>query len=172
LNKLDFSSPKDNLYQVWLISVCWFWRRRFLSVLCTFTLLLLSPLGEGYPLPLKKIWILSLQGLSVTNLVIIGPVVLEKIFKWTRHIFTFLWLSPLWRRPGPLFEQTWFPLPKYNLYQVWLILACWFWRRRFFITFQCIFTLSLLYPLGKGVSPSFEQIWILFTLGWFVPLSS
>jgi hypothetical protein len=24
-----------------------------------------------------------------------------------------------------------FPLPKDNLFQVWLILALWFWRRRF-----------------------------------------
>jgi hypothetical protein len=26
LNKLEFSSPKDNLYQVWLNLACWFWR--------------------------------------------------------------------------------------------------------------------------------------------------
>jgi hypothetical protein len=33
--------------------------------------------------------------------------ILEKnIFKWPHPIFTFLWLSPLWRRPGPLFQQT------------------------------------------------------------------
>jgi hypothetical protein len=37
-------------------------------------------------------------------------VVLEKkIFKWPHPIFTFLWLSPHWRGPGPLFEQTWIP---------------------------------------------------------------
>jgi hypothetical protein len=29
LNKLEFSSPKDNLYLVWLNLVFWFWRRRF-----------------------------------------------------------------------------------------------------------------------------------------------
>ena len=35
-----------------------------------------------------------------------GSVVLEKkIFQWPPCIFTFLWLSPLWRGPGPLFEQ-------------------------------------------------------------------
>ena len=31
-----------------------------------------------------------------------------------------------------------------------------------------IFTISKLSPLGKGKGPSFEQIWIHFTLGWFV----
>jgi hypothetical protein len=29
LNKLEFPSPKDNLYYVWLNLACWFWRRRF-----------------------------------------------------------------------------------------------------------------------------------------------
>jgi hypothetical protein len=62
-----------------------------------------------------------------------------------------------------------FPSPKDNLYQVWLNLACWFWRRRFFKKIQCIFTLSLLSPLGEGLFPSFEQTWIPSTQGWFVP---
>jgi hypothetical protein len=49
----------------------------------------------------------------VPSLVKIGPVVLEKkIFKWPHPIFIFLWLSPLWRGPGPLFEQTWIPFTK------------------------------------------------------------
>ena len=29
LNKLEFPSPKNDLYQVWLKLACWFWRRRF-----------------------------------------------------------------------------------------------------------------------------------------------
>jgi hypothetical protein len=46
----------------------------------------------------------------VPSLVKIGPVVLEKkIFKWPHPILTFLWLSPLWRGPSPLFQQTWIP---------------------------------------------------------------
>jgi hypothetical protein len=28
------------------------------------------------------------------------------------------------------------PLPKDNVYQVWLILACWIWRRRFLKIFN------------------------------------
>ena len=54
------------------------------------------------------------------------------------------------------------PLRRDNLYQVWLNLACWFWRRRsiFFLNFQCTFTLLPLSPLGEGQSPSFEQTWI------------
>jgi hypothetical protein len=45
----------------------------------------------------------------VLILVKTGPLVLEKIFKWPHPIFTFFWLSPLRRGPGPLFEQTWIP---------------------------------------------------------------
>jgi hypothetical protein len=43
----------------------------------------------------------------------------EKIFKWPHPILTFLWLYPLWKGPGPLIEQTWFPSPKDNLFKVW-----------------------------------------------------
>jgi hypothetical protein len=32
LNKLEFPSHKDNMYQVWLNLACWFWRRRFLKI--------------------------------------------------------------------------------------------------------------------------------------------
>ena len=34
---------------------------------------------------------------------------------------------------------------------------------------QCIFTTSILYPLGKGLGLSFEQTWIPLTQGCFVP---
>jgi hypothetical protein len=77
------------------------------------------------------------------------PAVLEKIFKWPHSIFTFLWLSPLWRGPGPLFEQLEFPLPKDNLYQVWLNLACQFWRRRFLKIFS-VFVLFRYFPFEMG----------------------
>jgi hypothetical protein len=33
LNKLEFTSSKDNMYQVWLNLVCWFWRTRFKNFL-------------------------------------------------------------------------------------------------------------------------------------------
>ena len=38
LNKLEFPSPKDNLYQVRLNLACWFWRRRFLKFFSAFLL--------------------------------------------------------------------------------------------------------------------------------------
>jgi hypothetical protein len=43
-----------------------------------------------------------------------------------------------------------FPLPKDNLYQVWLNLACWFWRRRFLKFFSALLLLCYYLPLEKG----------------------
>jgi hypothetical protein len=40
---------------------------------------------------------------------------------------------------------------------------------KIFKNFQCIYTVSLLSPLGEGLSPSFEQIVIPFTKRWIVP---
>jgi hypothetical protein len=58
-------------------------------------------------------------------------------------------------------------LSKDDVYQIWLKLAQWFWKKRFlnFKNFQIIFTLSLLSPLGEGLSPFFEQTHIPFTQG-------
>jgi hypothetical protein len=52
LNKLESPSPKDNLYQILLILARWFWREKNQ---CIFTLLLLSPLGEGLSPPVIQI---------------------------------------------------------------------------------------------------------------------
>jgi hypothetical protein len=46
LKKLEFPSPKDNLFPVWLDLAFWFWRRFFFKFQYIFTLLLLFPLGE------------------------------------------------------------------------------------------------------------------------------
>jgi hypothetical protein len=108
--------------------------------------------------------------LSVPSLVKIGLVVLEKmIFKWPTPFLHFCDYLPLKEDLALYLNKLEFPSPKDNLYQVWLNLASWFWRRRFSKVFQCIFTLPSLSPLGEGRSPSFVQTWIPFTKGWFVP---
>ena len=44
-----------------------------------------------------------------------------------------------------------FPSPKYALCQIWLKLAYWFWRRRFFLNFVNVFSPFCNYlPLEKG----------------------
>ena len=55
------------------------------------------------------------------------------------------------------------PLSMDTFCKVWLKLAQWFWRRRFFKLPRCIFTILLLSPLGKWCCPSFEETWIPFT---------
>jgi hypothetical protein len=56
LNKLEFPSPKDNLYQVWLKLACWFWRKRFLKIFNVFLLFrYYLSLERGYPLPFNKL---------------------------------------------------------------------------------------------------------------------
>ena len=69
----------------------------------------------------------------------------------------------------PLFEQMEFLSSKDVLCQVWLKLTQWFLRRSFFKYRQWIFRYFLLSPHGKGCGPSFEQTWIPFTQGCFVP---
>ena len=61
------------------------------------------------------------------------------------------------------------PSPKDALSQVWLKLAQWFLRRRF-LKFVNVFSLFPYYlPLENNWGPSFEQTWIPFTQGYFVP---
>jgi hypothetical protein len=56
LNKLEFPSPKDSLYQVWLNFAFWFWRRGFLKIFSVFLLFrYYLPLEKGYLLPLNKL---------------------------------------------------------------------------------------------------------------------
>jgi hypothetical protein len=59
-----------------------------------------------------------------------------------------------------------FPLSKNNFTKFdwnWLVLET------IFKNCHCIFNHSLLFPIGKGGCPSFEQFWIPFTPGWFLP---
>jgi hypothetical protein len=96
----------------------------------------------------------------------------------TTPILHFLWLSPLWRGPGPIFKQIEFPLPEDNLYQVWLNLACWIWRifLKKIVSVFLLFCNCLLfekgYPLrlNKPESPSPKddlcQVWLKL-VQWF-----
>ena len=103
------------------------------------------------------------------GLVEIGPVVLEKIFKFNVYSLFRTYL-PL-EKDGPLrlykFE---YPSPKY------LIRSKFAWNlptdsgKEDFKIRQCIFAISLLSPLEKGkvYGQSFEQKWITFTQWCFV----
>jgi hypothetical protein len=105
-----------------------------------------------------------------------GSVVLkEKQFQWPRQIFAFL-LSPLWRGPGPLFEQLkilftqgWFVQIDWNwpadsgkddLFQVWLKLTCCFWKRFFFFQYG-----NIVFPIvAQHDRPPGTMMWIIVNL--------
>ena len=109
-------------------------------------------------------WITITQGCIATGLVEIGKVVLENvIFKFRRCTFAISKLSRVWKRAGSFIWTNLNPLHQ------GCILARWFWRKIFlnFVNVFLLFRKSS--PLGKGRGLSFEQTWIRFTQGCFVP---
>jgi hypothetical protein len=118
----------------------------------------------------EQFWIYTISESFPVNMTYSGSVVLEKkIFKWSHPIFAFLRLSPLWRGPGPLFEQFRIPFTQGwfmpSLIEIGLLVL----EKKIFKNFQCIFTLLWLSPLWEEQSPSFEQFRIPSPQEWFVP---
>ena len=112
----------------------------------------------------KETWIPFTQWYLVPSFVEICPVVLKKIF-----------LCPLFRyylcmeKGGALhLNNIESPSQKDNLAKL-VYIAQWFWRRRFFKMCHWFFFQNRYFPLWKGRRPSFEQTWIPFTQGHFVP---
>jgi hypothetical protein len=155
LNSLEFPLAKDNLYQVWLKLVCWFWKRRFfflyIHMWIWFSLL--------WPLPTPRDH--DFNKLEST--------LYQKAFMYIWALLA-LWF---WRRrylndPTPFlhfcdylpFEEDLalnlnnleFPWPKDNLYQVWLKLAFWLWRKRFLKIFSVFSLFPYYLPLEWGVA--------------------
>jgi hypothetical protein len=124
-------------------------------------------LEKGYALPLNKVESPSHKDDICRVWLNLAQRFWRRFLKWPHPIFIFLWLSPLWRECVLYLNKLEFNSLKDNLYQVWLILVCWFCRKRFKKIIS-VFLLSLLSPLGEALSPSFEQTWIPFTKGWFV----
>ena len=69
----------------------------------------------------------------------------------------------------PSFEQTWIPFTQECFEPRLIEISSVVLEKNLWKFCQCIFTISLLSPLGKGWGPSFEQTWIPFTHGCFVP---
>jgi hypothetical protein len=152
----------DDLYHVWLKLTCWLWRRFFFSMKTHVNMLFpikapYDPRGPWF----EQTWIYIISESFHINMSSSGSVVLEKkIFKWTTRFLYFCDYLPFEEDLSHYANKLEFALPKDHFCQVWLNLAQWFWRRRFFFNFQCVFTLFLLSPLGEGYTPSFKQTWI------------
>jgi hypothetical protein len=99
---------------------------------------LLWPLPTPENLDLYKIYLIS-ESFHV-NMSSSSSVVLErKKIKWPHPIFAFCNYLSFEEDIALNLNNLEFPLPKEYLYQVWLKLACWFWRRRNFKIFSVHF---------------------------------
>ena len=87
----------------------------------------------------QQTWILFTQGCFVPSLVEIGQVVLERMFKFRQCIFAISQLSPLVKGRVPSLNKFESPSSEDAFCQVWLKLAQWFWRRRFFLILSMYF---------------------------------
>ena len=80
-------------------------------------------------------------------------------------------LSPFEKGWGPSFEQNWIYITRGCFVRSLLEISPVVLEKKIFEFCQYILTLLLLSPLGKGHGPSFDQTWIPFTYGSFVPSS-
>ena len=142
MNKLESSSPKDALCQVWLKMAQWFWRRRFFNFVKVFSLF------RNY-LPLEKGGVLHLNKLEFPSPKDALCQVWLKLAQWfwRRRFLNFINVFSLFRNYLPLekvgalhLNKLESPSPKDALCQVWMKLAQWFWRRRF-LNFLNVFLL-------------------------------
>jgi hypothetical protein len=135
MNKSESPSPKDDLDQVWLKLVQWFWRRRFFFFVFSvyfYIFAIISP--WKWPMVIKR-----------TNLNPLLPRMIWTKFGWNWPcgsgeedffcIFSvflhFYYYLPLEMTNGHHMNKSKSPSPKDDLGQVWLKLAQCFWRRRF-----------------------------------------
>ena len=172
LNKLESPSPKDALCQVWLQMAHWFWRRRFFNFVNVFSLLCnYLPLEKGRALHLNKFESPSSKDALCKVWLKLAQWVWRRRFLYFVNVFSPFcnYISPLEKEQGPSFEQTWIPFTQGCFVPSLVEIGSVVLERKFFKICQCIFAISQLSPLGKGQGPSFEQTWIPFTQGYFVP---
>ena len=104
-------------------------------------------------------WIYIISESFHVNMSSSGSVVLEKkSFKWPHPIFAFCDYLPFEKDLALDFYSFEFPLPKDDLYQVWMKLACWFWRRRFLKIFSAFLLFCYYLPLEKGNPLHFNNL--------------
>jgi hypothetical protein len=115
------------------------------------------PLGGDMALHLNKLESPP-QWWSVPSLVEIGPVILEKkILKYFLCIFTLCYCLPLEKGAALHLFKLESPHPKDDLFQVWLKLVKWFWRR--ILNIFCVFLPICCYlPLEKGKALHLNKI--------------
>ena len=157
LNKFESPSPKDALCKVWLKLAHWFWRRRlFLNLVNVFSLFLnYLPFEKGGALHLNK-----LDSPAPKDALCKVWLKLAQWFWRRRFFFNFVNVFSIFRNYLPLEKGAALHLNKFEsasskdaLCQLWLKLAQWFWRRKFFLFKKNVFSLFHNYlPLEKDGS--------------------
>jgi hypothetical protein len=149
-NKLESTSPKDDLCQVWFKLAQWFCRR-FLNDTTTFLHFCdYLPFEEGLALYLNKLEFPSPKNNFYQVRLNLASWFWRRRFLKMFSVFLLLcYYLPL-EMVNPLhLNKLEFPSPKNNLYQVRLNLACWFWRR--FLKMFSVFLLFCYYlPFEMG----------------------
>jgi hypothetical protein len=107
-----------------------------------------DPQGQWF----VQTWICIISGSFDVNLSFSGFVVPEKICRWPDPILHFCDYFPFEEDLALDLYNFILSLPKDDLYQVWLKLACWFWRRWFLKNFSVFLLFHCYLPLGKGLS--------------------
>ena len=125
---------------------------------------IIFPLEKGYPLLLYK-----LESLSPKNELYQVWLKMAQWF-WRRRFLNnpspFLHFSdylPFEENLALYFNNFEFPVSKDDLYQVWLKLACWFWRRRFLYKYS--------FPYCDPSRPSGTMMWTILNLHYIRKLS-
>ena len=106
LKKLESSSPKDALCQVWLNLIQQFWRRRFSNFVNVFSIYRhYLPLRKDVSLPLHKFEFPSPENAFCQSWLKLAR------WLWRRRFLNFFNVFSLFRRKGrvPSFEQIWIP---------------------------------------------------------------
>jgi hypothetical protein len=100
----------------------------------------------------EQFWFYIISESFHVNMTYFGSVVLEKkIFKWTHPIFAFCDYLPFEEDLALYLNNLESPLPKDHLYQVWLKLASWFWRRRFFQISEYFYSFTIISPWRRAI---------------------
>ena len=104
------------------------------------------------------------------SLVEIDPSVFRYFLKILSMYFrVFLLSSPLGKTYKPSFGQTWIPFTQGCFVPSLVEIGPMVLKKKIFLISSMHFRYFVIIPLGKWRGPSFEQTWIPFTQGCFVP---
>jgi hypothetical protein len=146
LNKLEFLSCKNGLYQVWLkFTRCFILKDSSQYSHVKIVSPLVAPPNPWEPWFVQA-WICTISGSSHVNLSYFGSVVLEKKkFHWPNPYLHFCDYLPLDENLALHLDNLLFSSPKDDLYKIWLTVAL---EKRIFV-----FNINMVFPTVPPPDP-------------------